>query len=1039
MAGFCMACATPLVTAPERRQTATLLFCDMSGSTAMGERVEAESVRDLMFRYFHEMRGAIERHGGAVEKFIGDAVMAVFGVPTVHEDDALRAVRAGWEMRRRLDELNVELERRFGTTIALRIGINTGEVVAGEASAHQSIVTGDAVNVAARLEQSARPGEILLGGLTYRLVREAVKAEPTEPLALKGKTEPLLAYRLWDVHVGTAPAVRKPQGSLFGRRQEWDRLEAALAEAIDDRRCVLVTMVGEPGVGKSRLADEFVGSLGPPASVLRGRCLPYGEGITFWPIREMVGGAATVLDEHSPEEAESRIRSVLGSGDDAGLIAARVAQAIGLSFGVAKREEIAWAVRRWFEALAERGPLVLVVDDIQWAEDTLREFLADLPRLSSGAPILLLCLARPELLDEVPGWSPFIRLEPLGDPDAEDLVREILGDLADPRLLERITAAAGGNPLFVQEIADLLVEEGALGSGGPRPIVDIEIPPTLTMLLEARLDRLPGSERAVLERGSVEGEVFHRGAVVGLSGPDSRPDVGSDLEGLVRRGLLHPERAGFVDEAAFRFDHILVRDTAYRGIPKKVRARLHQGFASWIEAKAAPRVVAYEEIVGYHLEQAYRYREALGPIGEDERRVGEKASDRLGSAGRRAMHRGDASAAVSLLERAASLLQEHDPNRVELLLVLGQALEGVGDSPRGVAIVDEAGRAARAVGDAASQARAVVVGLVLRMRTDPTNAIRQAQAVAEQAIPVFEAAGDSAGSMMSWNLLAWISFLAGHAAECEDATERAVAYAREAGDRWQESDNLSYLAEHAWRGPRPLEDALARCDEVLAQAAGDRRLEARVNTHRAVLESWRGRFEEARALISAARSSFDDLGLVGDLAFASLLAGEVELAADDPEAAESELHPALDAVQTDLEAGLAAALGESLYRQGRLDEAQVRADRAEQAAAHVADRVRARGLRAKLLARAGRWAEAEAAAREALEMAEDSDYLQMRADALMDLSEVLQIAQRPDDAATSVAAALRLYEQKGSTSSAARARSRLDALLQGTTGTIALP
>jgi class 3 adenylate cyclase/tetratricopeptide (TPR) repeat protein len=1011
----------------------------MSGSTAMGERVDAESVRDLMFRYFHEMRGAIERHGGTVEKFIGDAVMAVFGVPRVHEDDALRAVRAGWEMRRRLDELNVELERRFGTTIALRIGINTGEVVAGDDSAHQSIVTGDAVNVAARLEQSARPGEILLGPLTYRLVREAVKAEPTEPLAVKGKTKPLLAYRLLDVHVGTAPAVQKPQGSLFGRRQELARLEGALAEAINDRRCVLVTMVGEPGVGKSRLAHEFVGSLGPPASVLRGRCLPYGEGITFWPIREMVGEAAMVLDEHSPEEAESRIRSVLEPGDDAELIAARVAQAIGLSFGVAKREEIAWAVRRWFEALAERGPLVLVVDDIQWAEDTLREFLADLPRLSSGAPILLLCLARPELLDEVPGWSPIIRLEPLGDPDAEGLVREILGDLADSRLLERITAAAGGNPLFVQEIANLLVEEkGALGSGGPRAIVDIEIPPTLTMLLEARLDRLPGSERAVLERGSVEGEVFHRGAVVELSGSDSRPGVGSDLEGLVRRGLLHPERAGFVDEAAFRFDHILVRDTAYGGIPKKVRARLHQGFASWIEAKAAPRIVEYEEIVGYHLEQAYRYREALGPLGEDERRVGEKASDRLGSAGRRARHRGDASAAVSLLERAASLLQEHDPNRVELLLVLGQALEGVGDSPRGVAIVDEAGRAARAVGDAALQARAVVVGLVLRMRTDPTNAIRQAQAVAEEAIPVFEAAGDSAGLMMSWNLLAWISFLAAHAAECEEATERAVAYAREAGDRWQESDNLSYLAEHAWRGPRPLEDALARCDEVLAQAAGDRRLEARVNSHRAVLESWRGRFEEARALIAAARSSFDDLGLVGDLAFASLLAGEVELAADDPEAAESELHPALDAVQADLEAGLAAALGESLYRQDRLDEAQVLADRAEQAAAHVADRVRARGLRAKLLARAGRWAEAEAAAKEALAMTEGSDYLQMRADALMDLGEVLQMGQRPDDAAASVAAALRFYEQKGSTASAARARSFLAVHKEGT-GTIASP
>jgi class 3 adenylate cyclase/tetratricopeptide (TPR) repeat protein len=1011
----------------------------MSGSTAMGERVDAESVRDLMFRYFHEMRGAIERHGGTVEKFIGDAVMAIFGVPVTHEDDALRAVRAAWEMRQRLDELNLELEQRFATRIALRIGVNTGEVVAGDASSHQAIVTGDAVNVAARLEQAASPGEILLGELTHRLVREAVMAEPTEPLTAKGKAEPLPAYRLLDVPFATAPPAPKTTTPLIGRQRELSRLNDAFAGAVDGRRCVLLTVVGEPGVGKSRLAEEFVASLEPPASVLRGRCLPYGEGITFWPIREMVREAAAALDEHSPKEAESRIRSVLEPGADAELIATRVAQAIGLSFGVASREEIAWAIRRWFETLAERGPLVVVVDDVQWAEDTLRDLLADLARLSSGAPILLLCLARPELLDEVPGWSPTIRLGPLGDRDTEGLIREILGDLAEPRLLERIVAAAGGNPLFAQEIANLLVEEGASGSVAARGIVDVEIPPTLTMLLEARLDRLPESERAALERGSVEGEVFHRGAVVQLSGPDSRPAVQSDLEVLVQRGLLRPERAGFADEAAFRFDHILVRDTVYRGIPKKVRAQLHQGFAMWIEAKAAGRIVQYEEIVGYHLEQAYRYREALGPVGEDERRVGEKASERLGSAGRRAMHLGDASAAVNLLERAASLLPVHDPKRVELLLILGQALEGIGDSPRAVAIVDEAGRAAQAVGDAVLQARARVVGLVLRMRTDATRAVGQARAVADEAIPVFEAAGDTAGLVMSWNLIAWVSFLEAHAAECEDATERAVAYAREAGDRWQESDNLSYLAEHAWRGPRPLEDGLARCDEVLAQAAGDRRLEARVNLHRAVLESWRGRFDEARALVAAARSSFEDLGLVGDLAFASLLAGDLELAADDPEAAESELRPALHACQTDVGAGLAAALGESLYRQDRLDEAQVLADLAEQAAAHVAEGVRGRGLRAKLLARAGRVAEAEAAAREALEMAENSDYLKMRADALMDLGEVLQIAQRPDDSAASVAAALRLYEQKGSTAFAARARSSLDALHQESAGTSASP
>jgi class 3 adenylate cyclase len=322
IAQFCLACGAALRVGRERRRTATLLFCDVSGSTAMAEWVDAESVRDLMFRYFQEMRRAIERHGGTVEKFAGDAVMAVFGVPLAHEDDALRAVRAAWEMRRRLEELNVDFGRRFGTTIAVRVGVNTGEVVAGDGSARQMIVTGDAVNVAARLEQSAEPGEILLGELTYRLVREAVSAEPTEPLTAKGKTAPLAAYRLRGISsaavTSATPTVSAP---LIGRQRELEALNGAFEQVVHARRCALTIVVGEPGVGKSRLAAEFIASLGPPTAVLRGRCLPYGEGITFWPIREMVREAAAILDEHSPEEAKSRIRSMLEPRDDSELIA----------------------------------------------------------------------------------------------------------------------------------------------------------------------------------------------------------------------------------------------------------------------------------------------------------------------------------------------------------------------------------------------------------------------------------------------------------------------------------------------------------------------------------------------------------------------------------------------------------------------------------------------------------------------------------------------------------------------------------------------
>ena len=295
-------CGSPLEpAAPERRKLATMLFCDMSGSTAMGERVDAESVREMMFSYFHEMRAAIERHGGTVEKFIGDAVMAVFGVPTAHEDDALRAVRAAWEMQERLVALNEQLEQRYGSTIALRIGVNTGEVVAGEGTTRQALVTGDAVNVAARLEQTAAPGQVLIGEPTLRLVRDAVSVEAVEPLALKGKSEPVPAYRVLAIDAAAPALSRRLDTPMVGREAELTQLESMLDET-KRGRCLLATVVGEPGVGKSRLAAELIAGA-HDVQVLRGSCLQYGEGITYWPIAEIVRQAAGIRDEHSREEA----------------------------------------------------------------------------------------------------------------------------------------------------------------------------------------------------------------------------------------------------------------------------------------------------------------------------------------------------------------------------------------------------------------------------------------------------------------------------------------------------------------------------------------------------------------------------------------------------------------------------------------------------------------------------------------------------------------------------------------------------------------
>jgi class 3 adenylate cyclase len=684
---LCGMCGSPLAAAePERRKLATLLFCDMSGSTAMGERVDAESVRDLMFRYFHEMRSAIERHGGTVEKFIGDAVMAVFGVPEAHEDDALRAVRAASEMRDRLAQLNQELERRFGTTVSLRIGVNTGEVVTGDSSSRQALVTGEAVNLAARLEQAAGTGEILLGESTFRLVRDGVSADPVDPFHVKGKSEPIHAYRLRSVIIDAPRRPRRLNARLVGRHGDLRMLERTFADVAAGRRCRIATIVGEPGVGKSRLADAFVASVADRATIFAGHCLSYGEGITFWPLAEIVRAAAGIRDEDAQEEAHDRVRALLAGQDDGALVSERVAQAIGLAGGAASAQEIAWAFRRLFQTLAERRPLVLLVDDLQWAEPTLLDLVTDLEQLSEDAPILLLALARPEFLEAGRGWEPIIRLEPLGESEAQGLIEGVLGEgSVAPEASRAITRAAAGNPLFVEELLAMFIEQGVLqredsGWISTQDLSRFAIPPTINALLGARLDGLHPRQRAAVECASIEGQVFHRGAVIELSEPQHRDDVGSDLMALTGKGFVQAAEAAFADEAAFRFRHILIRDAAYAAVPKKLRAELHERFAEWLLQRITDRLAEYEEILGHHLERAYLYRAELGPADAHAGELARDAARRLASAGQRALARGDLPAARSFFSRIITLLPPTDPVRLTLVpdrgAALGYQLEG---------------------------------------------------------------------------------------------------------------------------------------------------------------------------------------------------------------------------------------------------------------------------------------------------------------------------------------------------------------------------
>ncbi|MGH2654271.1 MAG: adenylate/guanylate cyclase domain-containing protein, partial [Actinomycetota bacterium] len=554
----------------QSRKIVTMVFTDVVGSTALGERLDPEVLRRVMTTYFERMRRVLERHGGTVEKYIGDAIVAVFGIPELREDDALRAVRAASEMRADLEELNRELEDRHRVRIEARTGINTGEVLAEE-TRPDAPLTADAANTAARLEQAAGPGEILIGDPTYGLVRDAVTVEPAGPLDLKGKAASQAAWRLIEVAAEGPGVARRLDSPIVGRDPELSLLQRTFERATADRACRLVTVVGTPGVGKSRLSTEFTSWLEGRASVLRGRCHPYGDGITYLPVAEVVREAAAISGDDTAGVATAKITAMLGGHQEAGTIAERLGSVLGLSDVAAPAQETFWAVRRLLEALAERNPLVVVFDDIHWGEATFLDLVEYMAGWSTEAPILLLCLARPELLDARSAWGAAvadhtsIRLEPLTDEESERLIDNLLGRAPlEEDVRARIRSTAEGNPLFVEEILRMLVDEGLLRRDDGRWVAagdlsSIAIPPTIGALLAARLEQLSMEERAVIQRAAVVGKVFWWGAVAELSPAPQQGAVGGHLQALVRRELVRPDRSRFIGEDAFRFGHILIR------------------------------------------------------------------------------------------------------------------------------------------------------------------------------------------------------------------------------------------------------------------------------------------------------------------------------------------------------------------------------------------------------------------------------------------------------------------------------------------------
>ena len=957
---------------PDRaqRKTVTVVFCDVTGSTAMGETIDPERLRALLADYFERMRVIVERHGGTVEKFIGDAVMAVFGVPAVHEDDALRAVRAAAEMREAVGDLGIRT----------RIGVNTGEVVTGT---EERLATGDAVNVAARLEQAAPPGEVLLGAQTFALVRDAVEADAVEPLELKGKAEPVPAYLLRAVR----DQPERPHGARFvGRRAELITLRDAFDRAVAHRRCELATVVGDAGVGKSRLAAETLHGI--EAALAQGRCPPYGEGITYWPIVEVLRQLGAAPQD---EAAAAAIGSLLGESE-----------------APTSAEEIAWAFRRTVEDAATDGPLVIVLDDIQWGEDTFLDLVENLALLSTGAPILLLCLARPELVERRPAWPVALRLEPLPDEDVDELIPVSVPD----ELRGRISRAAGGNPLFVGEMVAIAGETAG----------DVVVPPTLTALLQARLDGLEPAERSVLQRGAVEGEVFHRGAVQAMDPQDGQ--VTPRLASLVRKELVRPEQARRAGEDAFRFRHLLIRDAAYDALPKAARADLHERLARWL-ADHGSEVVELDELVGFHLERACRYRAELGLDVDAE--VAAEARRRLTAAGRRANLRADYGAAARMLERASTFVPGAE---IDLALEtdLVDALLWNGKGQDATARTRLLAERAEAAGDRVAALTAGLLAGIVRISFEPEGAAQALEEQVADALPTLEAAGVDVALYTAYHAQAQVEFERARMDPAFRAYERAAEHGRRAG---MAQGFLEWRAACRYYGATPVPEILAWLAEHEAGAGRDHWL----RMYRSLCLAMLGRFDEAGPMMAATRAELAEHG--GGIRYAvttGIESVELELMAGDPARA---VELGLEGCRLLEELGeqgflssAAAVVARAYVLVGDLGEAERWAAHAREVGATEDAFTQATWRQALALVRAksGDHEEAERLGREAVAIIDTTDNLSGSGDVRMDLAEVLTLAGKSEDAADELTAAIERFERKGNLVLTGRARERLASL-----------
>jgi predicted ATPase/DNA-binding SARP family transcriptional activator len=996
-----------LAAARESRRTVTVIYVDVSPSSVRDDPLDAEARSLIVSRALERISEAVARHGGVTEMVVaGDALLGVFGVPRVHEDDALRAVRAAAEAREAITALADELERDRGLTISARTGVSTGEVV----TTGTLPVSGEPVSAAARLGQTAPHHGIVLDAATERLVLNAVRVKPVAQKAAGGRAR---AWLLAEVLEGAPAFARRLDAAMVGRHAELGQLRQAYEQAVRGQTAYLFTVLGAAGIGKSRLALELRSLLAREATVVTGRCVPYGSGITFRPLADVVAQLAGT-------DGKTEIAELLGDDDEAARVAERIAGALGFADQAVGTEEAFWGFRKLLEHTAQRWPLVVVFDDIHWAEPTFLDFVEHVADLSRSSPILLLCLARPELLDDRPSWgggklnASSILLAPLSERESSELIEQLRGSAPLHEAVRvSVFEAAEGNPLFIEQFLAMLAEQ-------ERPVEHLAVPPTIQALLAARLDRLHAGEREVLEQASIVGKEFRPEALARLL--TAEEGLIARLHGLVRRDLLRPAADGF------RFRHQLIRDAAYDSLPKQTRAESHERFADWLEQSADAGARESEEIIGYHLEQAHRLRTEVGLVDERTAELAGRAAERLLAPGRRAFNTGDLSAAVNLLSRAAALLPDRSLARAEALSDLGEAFRDAGDLQRADRTLADAIETAARLGERALEWRTRMARLKVESNLDPELTAQELELAAEHGRAILHELGDDRGLAAAWWMLAWSRWLGCRAADAEDALARARVHARRAGALRTEALCLNLLVGAAVFGPRAVDEGIRRCSRMLDRPVKAQRIEAYACRALAVLKAMHGDFDAARTLIERDRSILEELGLRLQAAAATEGYGMIELLAGDPDAAERELRRGYETLEQMGEAPalatVAALRAQALYASGRYAEALRFSEVSQDAAAEddLSAQIQWRGPRGKVLARRGRTKKAEEFAADAVALAEKTDFLNQHGEALLDLAEVRRLADRTAEARQPAQDAVRLFKQKGNVVSAARAK-----------------